>query len=150
MNFEEIVQRAVNTEAKAGLKSSIMVQDLDIRCLRNYRIFNSSASKVQTQETIAKNSSSPKKPKTKETKSVRTDVAEPLEQDKKDKKDRWNKKRRFREHRWDHTEEQKKQTPATSTNVTDAGSKKKYANITCYNYDKKGHYLKSCPKPPRN
>ena len=33
INFEEIVQRIVNAEAKAGLKSSNMVRDLDIRCL---------------------------------------------------------------------------------------------------------------------
>ena len=33
INFEEIVQKAVNVKAKAGLRSSTMVWDLDICCL---------------------------------------------------------------------------------------------------------------------
>ena len=32
MDFEEMVQRAVNAEAKAALKFSGIVRDLDIRC----------------------------------------------------------------------------------------------------------------------
>ena len=48
INFEEMVQRTVNAEAKAGLKSSAMVQDSDIYCPRGYRPSNSTASKVQT------------------------------------------------------------------------------------------------------
>ena len=31
-NFEEMVQRAVNLEAKVGLRSIIMVRDSDIYC----------------------------------------------------------------------------------------------------------------------
>ena len=49
-----MVQRAVNAEVKADLRSSTMVQDLDICCPRGHCLSNSSASKVQTQETIAK------------------------------------------------------------------------------------------------
>ena len=36
-NFEEIMQRAVNAEAKAGLRSSTMVWELDACCPRGYR-----------------------------------------------------------------------------------------------------------------
>ena len=32
IDFEEMVQKAVNAEAKAGLRSSAMVQDSDIHC----------------------------------------------------------------------------------------------------------------------
>ena len=66
MNFKEIVQRAVNAKAKAGLKSSTMVQDLDICYLRGYRSSNSTALKVQTQKTITKDFH-PEKPKVKKT-----------------------------------------------------------------------------------
>ena len=58
MNFEEMVQKAVNTEAKAGLRSSIMVQDLDIRCPRDHCPSNSTASKVQIQGITVKESKS--------------------------------------------------------------------------------------------
>ena len=64
VNFEEIVQRAVNAEAKAGLKSTIMVQDLDIYCFQGYCLSNNIALKVQIQGIIAKNFSRPEKPKT--------------------------------------------------------------------------------------
>ena len=33
VNFEEMVQKAVNVEVKAGLRSTIIVRDLDIHCL---------------------------------------------------------------------------------------------------------------------
>ena len=49
IDFKEMVQRAVNAEAKAGLKSSAMVQDSDICCPRGHRLSNNIASKVQTQ-----------------------------------------------------------------------------------------------------
>ena len=56
IDFEEMVQRAVNAEAKAGLRSSAIVRDSDIRCPRGHRPSNSTVSKVQTQETTAKDS----------------------------------------------------------------------------------------------
>ena len=37
MDLEEMVQRAVNAESKTSLKSSAMVQNSDIRCLRSHR-----------------------------------------------------------------------------------------------------------------
>ena len=67
MNFEEIVQRAVNAETKVGLRSSTMVRNSDIRCPKNYRFSNSTALKVQTQGTIVKKSK-PEKSKPKELK----------------------------------------------------------------------------------
>ena len=76
MNFEEMVQRAVNAKAKAGLKSSTMVRDLDIHCPRGHCSSNSNASKVQTQKTTAKDFLCPKKPKVKETKSIRASAVE--------------------------------------------------------------------------
>ena len=43
MDFEEIVQKAVNVQSKAGLKSSIIVRDLDICCLSGHWSSNSTA-----------------------------------------------------------------------------------------------------------
>ena len=105
MDFEEMVQRAVNAEVKAGLRSSTMVWDLDIYCPRGHRPSNNTTSKMQTQGTTAKDSFRPEKPKAKEIKSVRTDAVESLKQDKKNKKNRQDKKQKFREHRRAYTEE---------------------------------------------
>ena len=117
MNFEEIVQRAVNAKAKTGLRSSTMVWDLDIRCPKDHCPCNSTASKVQTQETTAKDFFRPKEPKSKDTKAVRADAVELLEQNKKDKKDWRNKKRKFRERK------EPKKTLATGNNVINASKK---------------------------
>ena len=94
-NFEEMVQRIVNVEAKAGLRSSTMVWDSDIRCPRGHRPFNNTVSKVQTQGTSAKEPRleefKPKEAKLAKGKAPalpQTNAAEPLEQEKKDKKDR--------------------------------------------------------------
>ena len=81
MNFEEIVQKTVNAEAKAGLKSSTMVWDLDICCPRGHRLSNNIVSNVQTQKTTAK-CSHPEEPKIKNVKSTLSwaaEASEPLE-----------------------------------------------------------------------
>ena len=128
MDFEKIVQRAVNVEAKTALRSSAMVRDSDIRCPWGHHPSNSTAAKVQTQETSAKEPY-PKKLKTKEAKLAkkkapalpRTNMAEFLEQGKKDRKD---KKRRF----WER-KKQSENTPATGDNAINASKKKKKTKI---------------------
>ena len=58
MSFKEIVQKAINTKIKTGLKSSIIVQNLDIHCFKSYRSSNSTSTtlKMLTQEMAAKKS----------------------------------------------------------------------------------------------
>ena len=46
MDFKEVVQRAVNGEAKAALKTSTMVQELDVRCPKGHRPFHNISLKV--------------------------------------------------------------------------------------------------------
>ena len=148
MDFEEMVQRAVNAEAKAGLRSSAIVRDLDIYCPRGHRPSNSTASKMQTQGTTAKEPR-PKKSKSKDTKAIRVDAVKPSEQDKKDQKDRQDKKRRF----WEKREPKK--TPVTGDNAINTskkGLRKKcdISKVTYFNCDKKGHYASNYTEPPKN
>ena len=48
IDFKEMVQKAVNAEAKAGLRSSTMVRESDAHCPRGYRPSHNTSSKVQT------------------------------------------------------------------------------------------------------
>ena len=148
-NLEEIVQRAVNAEAKAGLRPSTIVWDLDIHYPRGHRPSNSTASKVQTQKTTTKDSFRPKKPKAKDIIAVHANASEPLEQDKKDKKDRLDKKQNFRERR------EPNETPTTGDNVINASKKdlrkKRDTNKLIYfNYNKKSNYTSNCIKLAKN
>ena len=85
-----MVQKTVNAEAKAGLRSSTMVWDSNIHYFRSYFLSNNISLKVQTQS--SKNSSYPKKlkPKNLKSASLRDNMAElPKKNNKKDKKKRF-------------------------------------------------------------
>ena len=145
-SFQEIVQRAVNAKAKAGIKSSTIVWDSDTRCPRGYCSFHNTSSKVQTES--SKDSFRPKKPKPKDIKSAPSRNYT-LELPKKDNKK--NKKKMFQGQRWEYTRERKKQTPAISVNTTNVLKKKKKRydvnRITCFNCNKKGHFASDYAKP---
>ena len=140
-NFEEMVQRAVNAEVKANLRSSTMVRELDACCPRGHRLSHNTSFKMQTQGSSHKNSPRSKEPKPKDPKLApsRDDVAEPAK-----KKDRTEKKKRLRNQRREHTGEQ---TPVTRVNTKIL---KKKVKARCFNCNKKGHYANKCTKPPKN
>ena len=141
-----MMQRAVNVEAKVGLRSSTMVWDLDVCCSRGHHLSHNTSLKMQTQS--FKNSSYSKKPKLKDLKSApsRDNVAKsPKKDDSKDKK------KKFQGQRWKHTGEWKEQTPAINVNTTNISNKKKkrrdISEITCFNCNKKSHFASYCTKP---
>ena len=106
------MQKAVNAEAKAGLKSSNMVWDSDACYFKNHRLFHKTFSKVQTQGSSQKNSPNSEEFKSKNPKSVLLcdDIAEPTKKNGK-------KKKRFQTHKQECTKDQKDQFPATGVNI---------------------------------
>ena len=152
MDFEEMVQRAVNAEAKAGLKSSTMVRELDARCPRGHRPSHNTSLKVQTQGTTAKEprtkESRPKEAKSTDGKNPalpRSESAEPGKISRTDKKKEYLEKKKKKQ-------DQKNNTPATgdNANAVEVGEKKKRGDDRCYNCQKKGHFSRNCPEPPKN
>ena len=144
MDFENMVQKTVNVEAKAGLRSSTIVRESDIRCFQGYYSFYNTFSKVQTNGTTARKShtkeSRPKEAKLTDGKApVPPRSNEPAKPNRKKKKRKWLKK--------------KNSIPATG-DIAIKGKKKQTSNntsqVTCYNCQKKGHFANKYLKPPKN
>ena len=138
-NFEEIVQKAVNAEAKAGRRSSTMVRESDVRCPRGHRQSYNTSSKVQTQGSSHKDSPRSKelKPKDPKPAPLHYNAAEPAK-----KEDRKKKKKKLRNQRRKHTGEQ---TPAIGVNTK---APKKKVKARYFNCNKKDHYENKCIEPP--
>ena len=119
MDFEEMVQRAVNAEAKADLRSSTMVRDLDARCPKGHRPFHNTSSKVKTQGSNDSSRFEEPKPKNPKPAVSRNNAAEPAK-----KENRKDKKKKLQNRR----QEQNKQTPTTGDNIE--APKKKRRGVT--------------------
>ena len=89
-----MVQRAVNAKAKAGLRSSIMVQNADFRCPRGHRPSQNTSAKVQTQDSIAKKSR-PKESRPKDLKPANEKTPAPLYTNKSGKTSCQDKKKEY-------------------------------------------------------
>ena len=118
-SFKEMMLRTVNTKAKAGLRSSIMIRNADSYCSRGHRPSQNTSTKMQTQGSIAKKlkpeESRPKDSKPADGKTLappRTN--EPRKTFHQDKKKKYLKKKRDR----------KNSTPATGDNAIE-GEKKR-------------------------
>ena len=145
-SFEEMVQRAVNAEAKIGLRSSIMVRDADSRYLRGHRPSRNTSTKVQTQSSIVKKSK-PEESRPKDSKPANGKTPAPPRNDEPGKISRQDKKKEYLKKKWDW----KNSTPATRDNAIE-GEKKRNdrGDGKCYNCQKKGHFARNCPEPPKN
>ena len=144
IDFKEMMQRGINAEAKAGLRSSTMVQNSDTHCPRGHRPSHNTSSKVQTQG--SKNSFRSEELETKDPKPApsHNNAAELAKKEHKKKKKKKLQNRR---------QEQNKQTPATCDNTEAIKKKKKRrdpSKVTCFNCDKKDHYASNWTEPPKN
>ena len=152
-HWEELVRKTIAAEAKAALRPSSYVREMDQHCPRGNRPAYATSVKAQ--------GSSMKDPRSQDYKPKssgpgvasgsgsgsgpqRTD-SESFSRSKK-RKGGPNKK--------------KSDTPASGVNTTEAGdgqkskkqrrqerNKRDVKDVTCYNCDKKGHYATTCPKP---
>ena len=145
-----MVQRAVNAKAKASLRSSIIIRDLDARCPKNHYSSNATLAKVQTQGFNTKESK-PEEFRPKELKLAkgktptqpRSKFTEPKKTFRTDKKKKYLKKKR----------DQKSNTLATGNNanaIEDEKMRNNWGNERCYNCQKKRLFFKNCQKPPKN
>ena len=155
MDFKEMVQRAVNAETKAGLRSSTMVRELDARCPKSHRPSHNTFSNVQTQRTTVKEphteQSRPKQAKQANGKAPVPPRSEFTEAGKTSRTDKRREYLEKKKKKWDR----KNNTPTTGDNANniEVGKKKKRddrGNGRYYNCQKKGYFLRNCPELPKN
>ena len=145
-SFEEMVQRAVNAEAKAGLRSSIMVRDADSRCPRGHRPSQNTFTKIQTQGSNIKESK-PKESRPKESKPADRKTPAPPCTDELRKTSRQDKKKEYLKKK----QNRKNSIPAIGDNAIEGEKKRNNRdNKKCYNCQKKGHFTRNCPESPKN
>lgn len=142
-----MIYKTVNVEVKMGLRSNIIAQNLDTRCLRRHCLSYNTFSKMQTQS--SKDFFCTKKPKTKDPKLALPciDMVKPLKPGKK------NKKKKTKKHMQDNIGEWKKQSLATSNSVANVSKRKKKCDgskIRCFNSNKKSYYASICTEFPKS
>ena len=140
-SFKEIVQRAVIVEAKAGVRSSTIVQDSDARCPRNYRPSHNTSLNVQTRGTTVKEPRA-EEPRPKQAKQADGKALAPLRSNEPVKPTCQEKKKEYRKKKQDR----KNSSPATRDNAI----KSKKGNGKCYNCQKKGYIARNCPELLKN
>ena len=123
-----------------------MVQDINFCCPRDYRLSQNTSAKVQTQDSTTKKSK-PKESRTKDLKPANgktlalphtNELGKTFHQDK--KKEYLKKK-----------QDRKNSIPATRDNAIEGEKKRNdQSDEKCYNCQKKGHFARNCPEPPKN
>ena len=150
-SFKELVEKAVDAEAKAALWPRSYARETDQHCLRGSQ---RSTAKANTQGQPMKDQRVEEpKCKLQESKASafqRSDNAKTSKKAWKEKKKNDRKHRQFRR----SDDEFPSATTATGGNTTNnsaGGSRpqKDVSQITCYNCNKKGHYATKCPEPPK-
>ena len=155
MDFKKMMQRAVNAEAKVGLRSSTIIRNLDIYYFGGHRPSNNTTMKVKTQGITSKESK-PKEYRPNEAKlaECKNPALPRSESTKFGKTSRTDKKKEYLEKK-KKKRVQKTNTPATRDNakVVEIGEKKKqdnWGNGRCYNCKKKGHFSRNYLELPKN
>ena len=145
-SFKEMVQKAVNAEAKTGLRFSTIVQDSNAHYLKSHRPSYNTSSKMQTQSFNDSFRFKETKPKDLKSASSYDNVAKlPKKDNKKDKKKTfWGQRRK-------HTRKRKKQTSTTNVNTNNVLKKKKkrcdVSEIMCFNCNEKSHLISNYIEP---
>ena len=143
IDYEELVAKAVKTEAKAGLRPSSYMRETDLSCFRGNRPAHTTAHKVQTQgagKDHRGDDSKASKGSASTPASASTQDSEPS--------DKTRRGRRRRQHK----DKRDSSTPATGVNKAEVEKKRDISEVKCYNCNKKGHFSTKCPEPrkPKN
>ena len=150
-SWEELVEKAIDAEAKASLQPPSFLREMDQRCPRGNRPAHITMAKSQASATWDPRDDPSEKTQTqasstwdpwdepsekaqyKPTHSSRSENGETS-----GRKARKEKKKHRRQ-----KQARKDPTPATSR------ARKDLSHITCFNRDQKGHYATKCPEPKR-
>ena len=146
-SWEELVEKTIEAEAKVSFLPSPFVRDMDQRCPQGNRPATMSKSQAfstrdpRDELSLNKALASNKLPHSSRSKNGDTS----------DKK-AWKEKKK-KQRRRDVEQAGKDPTPATGVNASGTKThpwRKNSSLITCYNCNKKGHYVDHCSEPKKN
>ena len=143
-SWDEVVDKTVDTKAKASLQALSGIREMDSRCLRGQRPTKKEDKDSRDYE---KNKSSQNPPTNASSSGTQSSLAQP-------KKEQNSRSRRGGSRR----QGQGQNTPATGVNATAVRKdkdkdkdKKDLSHVECYTCKQKGHYANKCPeKEPKN
>ena len=146
-DYEELVATAVRAKVKAGLRPSFYIRETDIQVSQGNRPAHTTAHKVQTQGAVSCGDESRGKDPASTPVSASTDPESP---------DKARKDKKKKQHRDKKDSRESRDTSTSRVNVTEVGDKKMRwkrkdpSKVTCYNFNKLGHYANKCLEPRKS
>ena len=143
-SWEEVIEKAINTEVKALLQSSASTRDMDSRCSRGNKPARKeekdSSGKNKSTDSIPADTSSEKQSSS----TQQTSSANPKKNQDHQKGGSWRRGGRQRQG-------QSHDSPATGVNASTVKKEvKDISQVEYYNCHRKGHYATMCPQRPKN
>ena len=138
-SWEELVEKAIDAEAKASLQPSSFIRDMDQCCPRGNRPAHAIVTKSHASSARDPRDEPSEKAQYKPPHSSRPHFLRSKNGETSDRKARKEKKKHRRQE-----QARKDSTPATG------GACKDLSHITHFNCDKKGHYADKCTEPRKD
>ena len=155
-SFDQMVKKAIDTEAKSALRSRSSTKEMDQNCPQGNKPANSTVAKSEDSAMKDPRMKEPKRRGPESLSGAQRSTSGPQRSNESSEKARKEKKK---EQRRRDRERQEGSTLATGVNAAQTGEpsqkKKKLRKrpdrdlsmVTCFNCDKKGHYANTCPEP---
>ena len=145
--WEKLVKKAIDAEAKASFQLPSILREMDQHCLRGNQPGHFTVAKLQASSTQEPHDNPIKKPPLLSAPKLSNSL--PAESSETSDKKTWREKKKHQrlDQQRDLSRKDTSSTPAIGAN---SGTRKDMSQITCFNFNKKGHYSRNCSEPRKD